>query len=91
MRFLRSFHETFQSAVDYYAGIDTKLARRFIYAVEEAQSKIVKFPKIGRRIANGREFLLEVFPYGFCYLEDSEGEPLAVRLFHYRQKGPEIR
>ena len=90
MRFLRSFHVSFHGAVDYYDGIDKKLARRFIDAVERAQDNIIRFPKIGKRIKNGREHFLVGFPYSFCYLEDLNGEPVAVRLFHYKQNGPRI-
>lgn len=90
MRFLRSFHVSFHQAVDYYSAIDRRLAQRFIDAVENAQRDIMQFPKIGRAIKHGREYLLNGFPYSFCYQEDSGGEPLAVRLFHYKQNGPRI-
>ncbi len=91
MRFLRSFHVSFHQAVDYYADIDKDLARRFIDEVHLAQSQIIEFPKIGKRIKHGREYLLRSFPFGFCYVEDLKGEPVAVRLFHYKQEGPPLR
>ena len=90
MRFLRSFHVSFHCVVDYYNAIDRRLARRFIDAVDKAQADIVRFPKIGKPIKNGREYLLGEFPYSFCYAEDLEGEPVAIRLCHCRQGGPKI-
>jgi len=90
MRFLRSFHVSFHCAVDYYNAIDKSIARRFIAAVDRAQRDIVRFPKIGKPIKNGREYLLSGFPYSFCYQEDLEDEPVAVRLFHYKQDGPRL-
>ena len=90
MRFPRSFHVTFRSAVNYYDAIDKKVARRLIHAVDRAQRDIVRFPKIAKPIKNGREYLPAGFPYSFCYLEDLDGEPVAVRLFHYKQAGPKI-
>ena len=90
MRFFRSFHVSFHHAVHYYEAIDKKLARRLIEAVDRAQRDIIRFPKIGKQIKNGREYLLTGFPYSFCYQEDLDGEPVAVRLFHYKQNGPRI-
>jgi len=90
MKFLRSFNKSFLGAVNYYAAIDKNLARRFIDAVDRAQKEIERFPKIGRAIKNYRVVLLTTFPYSFCYDEDLEGEPVALVLFHHKQKEPRI-
>lgn len=90
MRFLRSFHESFHDAVDYYAAIDKKVALRLIAAVERAQRDIVQFPKSGKPIKHGRAFLLKGFPYSFCYMEDLDGEPVAVRLYHHKRQDPKV-
>lgn len=90
MRFLGSFHESFHLAVDHYAAIDKNLARRLIDAVDRAQRHIVQFPKSGKPIKNGREYFLTGFPYSFCYMEDLDGEPVAVRLYHHKRQEPRM-
>lgn len=90
MKFLTTFSEDFLNAVDYYAAIDKKLARRFIEAVDCAQREIIRFPKIGKPAKNYRAFLLQEFPYSICYREDLEGDLVALVLFHHKQKEPRI-
>ena len=81
---------SFHRAVNHYDAIDKNIARRFIDAADRAQRNIVRFPQIGKPIKNGREYLLRDFPYSLCYLGDLDGEPVAVRLFHYKQVGPKL-
>ena len=90
MRFLTTFSESFLQAVDYYAAIDSKLARRFIETVDRAQRKIAQFPKLGKPAKNYRALLLQEFPYSICYREDLDGEFVALVLFHHKQKKPGI-
>lgn len=90
MRFLRSFHESFHCAVDYYDAIDKNLARRFIDAVDQAQHDIERFQKLGRPIGKFRLLSLKGFPYRFCYQADFEGELVAVVLFHHKQREPHV-
>lgn len=84
---LSTFHESFANAVEYYSAIDRKLAHRFINAVEEIKEKIQDFPKSGKLRDGYRMLLLKDFPYRFCYMENSEGEMVALVLFHFKQKG----
>ena len=90
MIFLRSFHVSLHQAVNYYNDRDKSVARRFIDAVEKSLDQIRSFPKIGKRIKNGREYLLAGFPYSLCYVQDIEGEPIVIRVFHYKRGGPRI-
>lgn len=85
MRFLSPFTESFQAAVAYYIASDKTIAARFITAVDEAQDKIIQFPKIGRLVGPYREFRLNGFPYNYCYHENLDGEIVAVVLHHHRQ------
>jgi len=90
MKFLRSFNQALVKAVDYYKAIDPKLANRFVDAVDAAVKSVIEFPRIGRQIKNGREYLLKGFPYSFCYQEDFEGNLAASTLFHYKKSGERI-
>ncbi len=88
MIFLRSFNRTFETAVEYYLAADKSVARRFIDAVDHAQKQIVRFPKIGKFLKSYRALSLTGFPYSFCYSETLEGEPVAIVLYHHKQKEP---
>jgi len=88
MRFLRAFDESFCQAVDYYGGIDGKIASRFVDAVERAQMEIIRFPKIGKSVKSYRVLLLKEFPYSLCYYENPPGELVGLVLFHHKQKDP---
>ncbi len=91
MKYLSTFNESLFYAVDYYRAIDKKLAIRFFDSIDEAKRQISQFPKIGKLVGEYRVFLLRDFPYSFCYRKNSEGEIVAILLFHHKQGGPEIK
>jgi len=82
MRFLSSFNESLFFAVDYYAGHDPELARRFIVAVDCAKDQISRFPKIGRVSGTYRVYPLAGFPFTLCYEQDLNGQPVGLVLHH---------
>jgi len=84
---LSIFHESFFRAVVHYSAIESKLAQRFIDAVEDAKRRITAFPKTGKMRDGYRMVLLKDFPYRLCYLENQDGEIVALVLFHFKQKG----
>jgi len=88
MRYLKSFHVSLQNAVDFYALENRAVARRFIAAIEDAERKIARFPRIGRLMGEFRGVHLQEFPYRYCYKEDVDGDLVAVVLFHYKQRRP---
>ena len=84
---LGSFYESFLRAAQHYSVLDKKLAQRFIDAVDEAKRKINSFPKAGKPRDGYRMVFLKGFPYRFCYMENEEGEIIALVLFHFKQRG----
>jgi len=81
------FFESFFRAVVYYSAIDKKLAQRFIEAVEDVKRRVNAFPNAGKLRDGYRMVFLKDFPYRFCYLENVEGQIVALVLFHFKQKG----
>jgi plasmid stabilization system protein ParE len=90
MKFLSTFNKSFNEAVDHYAEIDRKVARRFIKAVDAAQRQITAHPKAGHQIKKYRVVLIQGFPYSFCYHDDLDGEVVALVLFHHKQREPKV-
>ena len=89
VKWLRNAAKNLNSATEYIADDNTKVAREFFIHTIESVNKLVQYPELGRagRVPGTRELVIFGYPYIVPY-RIKDGNVETLRVFHTSRMWP---